>query len=220
MQPEQPDRAGRAGRRDRDPAGRACRRRRCGRAAGTRRRPRRGVRRIRRHVAPRPARDLSEPGRGPDGEQGICPRRAQGRVRRRTARADRPAQPVPATGLCLDRVGHARHRGPARPGDPGSQPRPRHPRAVPADRRSPRARLVGRTVGHELHPGRLRHPGEGCARRGDAPVAWPRAAHVRGGSPARRPPAPDRPRPGRERSPHRRRPRGDPDNDDATEIAT
>ena len=58
--------------------------------------------------------DVPEPDRRPHREQGLRPGRAAGRVRRRPARADRPAQPVPSARLGVDGVGHARDRGAAR----------------------------------------------------------------------------------------------------------
>ena len=89
-------------------------RRRRGRTPGPDRRPRRGLRRVRRDVAGRTPRRLSEPHHGPDREQGLRPGRAAGRLRDRPPRDDRPAQPVPAARLGLDRLGHDRHRGAAR----------------------------------------------------------------------------------------------------------
>ena len=86
---EQPDRAGRAGRRDRDPA--RPDRGRCGRrrSAGADRRDRRGVCRVRGSDAGGPAVRPPEPHRHPDSQQGLRPGGSAGRFRHRPTGAGR-----------------------------------------------------------------------------------------------------------------------------------
>ena len=139
---------------------------------------------------------LPEPHRRPDREQGLRAGRAAGRVRGRPARDHRPAQPVPAARLGLDRVGHARHRGAPRPDDPRRQPR----RGSRASGRACATALAaaGWSVGPSVTNFLLVDFGtaERAAAVAEALLrARPRAAHVRRRPPARRPPAPDRPRP-------------------------
>ena len=101
---------------------------------------------------------------GPDRQQGLRPGRAPGRLRRRASRGHRPAQPVPAARVGVDRVRHARHRSAARPVGPRRQPRARGGGTGPPDSGPHRGRLVGRPVGDELHPGRLRRASNGRPR--------------------------------------------------------
>ena len=118
------------------------RRRRRGRSRATGRRPRRGLRGVRRDVADRAPRRLPEPHRGPDREQGLRAGRPADRVRRGPARDDRPAQPVPAARLHLDRLHHRRHRGAARSDGPRGEPRARRARTDAPERRAACDRLV------------------------------------------------------------------------------
>ena len=113
----------------------------------------------------------------------------------------------------------ARHRGAPRSGHPRAPTSTASTRERDApDRRPPRDRLVGRSVGDELPAGRLRERrarGRRSRRRLLSRGLVPRT--FGGGPPAGRPPAADRPRPRRER-PARSRPprdRGDRRDDDA-----
>ena len=128
-------------------------------------------------LAARAARRLPEPHRRPDREQGLRAGRPAGRVRDRPSRAHRPAEPVPAAGLGLDGVGHARHRGPAatRRSSTANLARVVSERDRLRDALA-RDRLVGRPVGHELPARRLRL---GRARRRPSPRACCDAASCR-----------------------------------------
>ena len=145
-------------------------------------------------------RRLPEPGRRPDGEQGLRAGRAPCRLRDRPSRADRPHEPVPAAGLGLHRLGHARHRGAARSDsildDNVARVDAERDRLTEALRG---CRLDGRPVGHELRAGRPRLDERAAAVAEGLLAAWPRAADVPRRPSARRPPPPHGPRRRRER---------------------
>ena len=124
-----------------------------------------------------------------------APRRAAGRLRDRAAGGHRPAEPVPAAGIGLDRVGHGRHGGPARPEAAAAN-------IARVDRERERLRdgAVARWAGPSVRRSRTscssdfgsHRPGR-RRRRGPA-AARPRAADLPGRPPAGRSPAADRPR--------------------------
>ena len=106
------------------------------------RRPRRGLRRVRRVVAPRAARRRTRTSSSSGPPARPTPWPVCGSGSRSPGPSSSPGSTRSAAGLGLDRLGHARHRGAPRPGDPRGQPRPRRRRARPPDRRAARRRLV------------------------------------------------------------------------------
>ena len=82
--------------------------------------------------------------RRPHGQQGVRAGRPARGLRDRPTRDDRRPEPVSAAGLDLDGVCQPRHRGPARPDDPGCQSRPRGARAT---RLGDALRAIGWAVG-------------------------------------------------------------------------
>ena len=192
VQPEQPDRPAGAGRRHRDAARRASATDAAdGRPAGAGRRARRGVRGVRRHVAPRRCAR-----RYPDL---IVVRTASkayalaGPARRLRARAPgghRPPQPVSAAGLRLHGVRDGRDRGAprtrrsSRPTSPASRPSARASATAlrrPAGRPGRRSRTsCSWTSARPSAPRRPRRASSGAAScRGRSAQGHPAAAYLR-----------------------------------------
>ncbi len=207
VQPEQPDGPARARRHDRRaPRWHRGQRRRGWSGAGDRRH-RRGLRRVRRRIAPGPAPSPPERHRRPDRQQGLRPRRPPRRVRRRPARDDRPDRALSAAGIGVDGQRDGRDRGAGRPARDAREHRPGRRRAGSSRRGAAVGGLVGRADRHELPARRLRHGRSRRSGRDRTPPAGSRAADVRRGPSARSCPAPDDPRSGRQRPADRGGPR-------------